>query len=359
MDDAPAQPKQPEPDDDAWIERVVSVAGQLGFNRVRLRWKLIRFQNERRKRGNLRQQRVLHITYAHKTCAACGAVQDRDEAVCTHCGETLGRRGFQILQRLGLAMPVALSMSTLLALAILGTYARVWVAAGGGLASPGGQLLVDFGGRLPSLVADEPWRLVTAMFLHAGILHLGFNILSLATVGPRLEELYGRATMIGLFIATGALANLGALGLGGYAVGIGASGGVMGLIGAAAAYGHRTGTSYGHALRNAMVQWMAYTFIAGFALGADNWAHLFGAIAGAGFGLAVRPTVWMRPAMLPVRVALGVVGLAATLGAVAIVLTRTPAPRPAPAPAEDRMVDTRALDDGDLDPSGPGSDSTR
>jgi rhomboid protease GluP len=352
VDHEPAKPKQP--DDDAWIERVVGVAGRLGVNQVRLRWKLIRFQNERRKRANLRQQRAIHIAYAHKTCASCGAIQDRDEAVCTHCGDKLGRRGVQVVRRLGLAMPVALSMSTLLALAILAAYARVWLAAGGGLASPSGQLLVDFGGRLPPLIADEPWRLVTAMFLHAGLLHLGFNILALATVGPRVEEIYGRATMIGLFIATGALANLGALGVGGYAVGIGASGGVMGLIGAAAGAGHRTGTGAGHALRNAMVQWMAYTFIAGFALGADNWAHLFGAITGAGFGLAVQPRAWARRAMAPARAALGVLGIAGTLGALAIILTRTPAPRPDP--TERRRVDTHEVRDADLAPRAPGSD---
>jgi rhomboid protease GluP len=326
VDDQPSEPAKPkQPDDDAWIERVVGVAGHLGFNKMRLRWKLIRFQNERQRQANLRQQRVAHITYAHKTCAACGAIQDRDEAVCTSCGEKLGRRGFQVMQRLGLTMPVGLSTSTLLALVILGAYARVWVAGGGGLSSPTGQLLVDFGGRLPVLIADEPWRLVTAMFLHAGVLHLGFNILALATVGPRVEEIYGRATMLGLFIVTGALANLGTLPVSPFAVGIGASGGVMGLIGVAAASGHRAGTSYGRALRNAMVQWMAYTFLAGFALGADNWAHLFGALAGAGFGLVVRPAVWTRSALTSVRAALGIIGIAGTLGALAIILTRIPA----------------------------------
>lgn len=339
------QPQPRQPDDDAWIERVVAIGGRLGLNQVRLRWKLIRWQDQRRKRARLREQRVLHVTYAHKTCPECTAVHDRDEAICTRCGAKLGSRRLQVLQRLGLGLPSALSMSTLLALAFLAAYARVWVAAGGGLAAPGGALLVDFGGRWPPAMADEPWRLVTAMFLHAGLWHLGFNCLAIASVGPRIEEAYGRPTMIGLFIATGALANLGALEVGRFAVGVGASGGVMGLIGAAAAYGHRLGTSYGRALRDGMLQWAIYTFVFGFALGADNWAHLFGALTGAAFGLAVRPTRWGRPGLAALRLALGAVGVVATVGAVAIICTRIASPPHEPPPVrEPRAIMTGAVE---------------
>ena len=41
------------------------------------------------------------------------------------------------------------------------------------------------------------------MLLHGGLLHLLFNLLAIASVGPRIEELYGRATMLGLLIVTG------------------------------------------------------------------------------------------------------------------------------------------------------------
>jgi len=320
-DDKATKPTQ---DDDAWIERVVNIAGDLGFNKMRLRWKLIRWQEHRRKKARQREQLVAHVTYAHKTCHQCGAVQDRHEAVCTRCGVKLSSRGFQVLERIGLATPVPLSMSTLLAVAILVAYGRVWFASGGGLSAPHGALLVGFGGRWPPLIAEEPWRLVTAMFLHAGLWHLGFNILAIATVGPRIEETYGRATMLGIFIVTGLLANLATLQVGGLGVGVGASGGVMGLIGAAAGSGHRAGTSHGRAQRDAMLQWCAYTFVFGFAVGADNWAHLFGLITGAAFGLAVRPETWKRRSLIPVRAVAGLVGLVATLGAVAIIITRAP-----------------------------------
>src|SRR3954464_7208463 len=167
MSDEP-EPKKPAEDDDAWIDKVVNVAAHLGFNKMRLRWKLIRWQDNRRKAARRREQAVQHVTYAHKTCSECGHVQDKDEAVCTSCGAKLGKRGFQMLGRLGILMPVAISISTVLALVMLATYARGWLAGGGGLSSPSGYLLIDFGGRWPPYIDDEPWRLLTSVFLHAG-----------------------------------------------------------------------------------------------------------------------------------------------------------------------------------------------
>ena len=319
---------EPPADDDAWIERVVEVAGTLGFNRMRVRWKLIRWQESRRKARRWREQRIDHIRYQHKTCPECGSVQDRAEAICTRCAAKLPSRGMQVLHRLGLTMPQAVSMSTVLALALLGVYIRVWVAAGGGLGSPSGTLLHDFGGHARAATADEPWRLVTAIFLHAGLLHLGFNLLAIATIGPRIEALYGRLTLLTVFVVTGALANAGSDLMGLTGVGIGASGGVMGMIGAAAGHGQRVGTSGGRALRDDMIKWALYTIVAGFWLGADNWAHAFGLVTGVVFGYAVPPRAWQRPRLAGVRALANLVGAAGAIGAVAIILTRTPTPRP-------------------------------
>ena len=324
MSDEP-EAKKPDEDDDAWIEKVVNVAGHLGFNKMRLRWKLIRWQNNRRKAARQREQQITHITYAHKTCPECGHVQDKDEAVCTSCGAKLGKRGFQVLGRLGILMPEAISVSTLIAIACLVVYARVWIAQGGGFSAPSPYLLIDFGGRWPPYIADEPWRLVTSVFLHANLLHIAFNLLAIATIGPRIEELYGRTTALGLFVITGVLANLGSLHIGHvFGVGIGASGGLSGLIGIAAGYGHRSGTTRGRLLRNDMLKWMAYTFILGFAVGADNWAHLFGLLGGLVFGFAISPTQWTHKLALPAKILIGLAGIVASIGAVAIIMTREP-----------------------------------
>jgi hypothetical protein len=159
-------------------------------------------------------------------------------------------------------------------------------------------------------------------------LHIAFNLFAIAQVGPRIEEIYGRGTMLGLFVLTGVGANLGALYVGNVqGVGIGASGGLMGLIGIAAGYGQRLGTARGRAIRNDMVKWMAYTFIIGFAIKADNWAHLFGLLPGLAFGFAVKPEAWAKKLVLPLRVLLGLAGAAGMIAAVILVFTRQPAAR--------------------------------
>ena len=318
---------EPQKNDDAWIEKVVNLAGNLGFNKMRLRWKLIRWQDKRTKEKNLAEQDRLRVDYAHKTCGECGAIQDRDEKICTACGKKLASRTWQILGRMGLTSPKAISVSTLLAVAILIAYARVWTAQGGGFGSPSSWLLVDFGGTWRPLMADEPWRLLTSVFLHAGLMHLAFNLLAIASIGPRIEEIYGKATMAGIFILTGVIASFASISIrAGNGVGIGASGALMGLIGLAAGYGHRAGRGRGHGLRDDMLKWSGYTFVFGFAVGADNWAHLFGLVAGAAFGLAVKPAWWTRRRWLPVRILFGLVGAAGTIGALVLILTRVPEP---------------------------------
>ncbi len=307
-----------------WIERVVKLAAAVGMNPTRVRWKLIRWQEQRRRGRRRLEQRLDHIRYEHKICHQCGAIQDRDARVCTSCEARLGGRGVAMLRRFGILAPQAVSVSTLLALAIMAVYVRVFVAPGGGLGAPSGALLLDFGAQWELGRPDEPWRLLTAMFLHIGLWHLAFNLIAVATVGPQIEKIYGRLTMLFVFIATGVLANIASGMIQPDVLSAGASGGLCGLIGAAVGYGHRLGTSGGRLIRNDMLKWIAYTIIFGFAVHANNWAHAVGALTGATFGYTVTPRVWTRRSLLPIRVIAKVIGVAATIGAVAIILTRTP-----------------------------------
>src|SRR6266699_950248 len=51
---------------------------------------------------------------------------------------------------------------------------------------------------------NQWWRPVTAMFLHAGLVHIGFNMMALMQLGPPLEELYGSARYLFFYMVTGA-----------------------------------------------------------------------------------------------------------------------------------------------------------
>ncbi len=82
--------------------------------------------------------------------------------------------------------------------------------AGGGLMNLGGiatQVNYRLGASLPLAVQHraQPWRFVTAIFLHGGLLHIGFNMWVLMDIGPMVEELYGSARYFFLFVATGAV----------------------------------------------------------------------------------------------------------------------------------------------------------
>ena len=49
----------------------------------------------------------------------------------------------------------------------------------------------------------QPWRFITAIFLHGSLLHIGFNMWVLMDLGPTIEEMYGSARFLFIFIATG------------------------------------------------------------------------------------------------------------------------------------------------------------
>jgi rhomboid protease GluP len=305
--------------DSDWIERAVRLAGAVGMNPVRVRWKLQRWKNRREEARNRRAQKLLHIRYQHKKCAGCGALQDREARQCTSCGERLGSWRWQVVQRVGLP-----SMSALIGVAIALVYGRLLLASGGGgLLSLDVELLYRFGGHwAPAVAAGETWRWFTAIFLHAGLWHIGFNLFALAIIGPHVENLYGRGPMLLLFMVTGVLASIGSMLAGLSGLGVGASGAIMGLVGIAAGWGQRQGTSQGAALRNEMLRWSAYVFVFGFLIGADNWAHLFGLASGAAIGFAVRPE-WLRlPAARPAVVVASVIGAAAALGTFALVMSQ-------------------------------------
>ena len=58
------------------------------------------------------------------------------------------------------------------------------------------------------LYGHQWYRLVTAMFLHGGLIHIGFNMMVLLDIGPIVEELYGSARYLFLYIVMGVVGFL-------------------------------------------------------------------------------------------------------------------------------------------------------
>lgn len=83
------------------------------------------------------------------------------------------------------------------------------------------------------VAAGEYWRLLTGGFLHAGLLHLGFNMYVLYWLGTMLEPSLGHVRFLALYVASLLAGSFGALLLSPASFTVGASGAVFGLMGAA------------------------------------------------------------------------------------------------------------------------------
>jgi rhomboid protease GluP len=156
--------------------------------------------------------------------------------------------------------------------------------------SPPTQLLVHWGAQYWPLVLNngEWWRCLTYAYTHGGIIHLGFNMMVLYQVGPLLESEIGWTRLMTLYTFSALIATLAGLFWHPNTPVVGASGAIFGMIGFSISFYHRVGGSLGIQRRNFMFQWAMMAFVFGFVIGADNAAHLGGAVAGAGLG-------WIMP----------------------------------------------------------------
>ena len=161
--------------------------------------------------------------------------------------------------------------------------------------SPGGLLTIGtpsfaalllFGasGSIPVFLADRWWSVLSAGWLHAGLLHIFFNMFAAKQLAPAVADLYGPGRMVIIYVAAGVVGfTLSSVAgaflpplfiLQGAQVTAGASASISGLIGAILAYGHRSGSGMArsYAMSNViMLVLMGFLFPI-----IDNYAHLGG-----------------------------------------------------------------------------------
>ena len=120
------------------------------------------------------------------------------------------------------------------ALIAINVIAFLAMSAGGGGFDGRGGTVYSHGALFGPLVADgEWWRIVTSGFLHAGILHLAFNMYFLYFLGTLLEPEIGKLRFAAIYFVSLLGGSFGALLTSPDAVTVGASGAVFGLMGAA------------------------------------------------------------------------------------------------------------------------------
>jgi rhomboid protease GluP len=251
----------------------------------RWQWRVERWKNVMRRffGGGQQQPRP-------KLCPACGALVGINATKCHECGTSLRFSLAAVSKGLsGIFGEHEAPVTTALLIAnvlLFGVSFLATTAAGGGgglsiLWGMNSEAIYRLGASFPIsiFILHEWWRLVTAMFLHGGLIHIGFNMMALMQLGPALEELYGSARYFFFYMATGAFGFLVSAATGHFS--IGASGAILGLVGLMLAITTKRGGAYMQALRSRLISSVVILFALGFmGMGIDNWAHGGGLAAG-------------------------------------------------------------------------------
>lgn len=266
----------------------------------RMKWKISRYEKTLEERISQIRNFFKSVTYTQKMCPACRALIDRNENVCPMCGENtsaaphggMGRVVSQMLPEHARYTTIVLTVNLIL----FGLSMAASLRRGGGgydfhslLGGINSYTLVRFGALYgPLAAAGQWWRFITPIFLHAGLLHIGFNSIVLFDLGPAVEEIYGPHKFLVLYVVTGAIGFVISYVWHPFVVTLGASGALFGLIGAMIAYGQRNRHRLGDSVKSMFVRWAIYGLIFGFLMpGVDNSAHLGGLAAGYLFGMLV------------------------------------------------------------------------
>lgn len=166
--------------------------------------------------------------------------------------------------------------------------------------SPDSRSLLVLGatGTIPIDNLHRWWTLVSASYLHGGILHIAFNMLALYQLFPLIASEYGSSRIFAIYTLTGII-GFAVSYLAGIQFTIGASASLCGLIGAALYFGKSRGGAYGAAVYRQIGGWAITIFLFGFLIpGINNWAHGGGMAAGAlcgywlGYRERVREQLW-------------------------------------------------------------------
>ena len=229
-------------------------------------------------------------------CTSCGVLVGVTDDTCYNCGRrNPGLWGFApLLRSLGADLGfVPFVMGTCVIVYGLTLVASQGNIGTGGLFSffsPSSKALFLFGasGAVPVFGAGRWWTVLSAAWLHGGLLHILFNMMALRQLAPGTSEIYGAGRMVIIYTASAIGGFLLSSVAGAYVPGflflrggqftVGASASIAGLIGAILYYGHRSGSSLarGYATQYAF----SLVFIGALMPGIDNYAHLGGFGAG-------------------------------------------------------------------------------
>lgn len=224
-----------------------------------------------------------------RVCPHCGRLNSADDTVCFNCKKRFpGPLQASLGGFWGDFSADGAPGTKLVALICLVVYALLMAAEGKfrlELSLIGGfQLssLLRFGALFADLVYVEPWRLLSAVFLHLGLFHIGMNLFALIGLGKEVEQRYGTARFLVLFTVTGVLGFVASQWwyerlYGSSPPTAGASGAIFGLLGA------EVGRMWGQRdprWKRQLVNYLLGALIWNFVMPMNTAAHLGGFFVG-------------------------------------------------------------------------------
>jgi rhomboid protease GluP len=230
-------------------------------------------------------------------CPNCKKLISADEPRCPHCG--IARPGSRLknnpFTRLFLSTDqiikaiVFVNVGMYIISLLLGPWSSGFTLNPFSLLSPSNRSLLILGatGAVPIDRLHRWWTLISANYLHAGLLHILFNMIALRQIAPLVIREFGPHRMVILYFLTGIIGFLVSY-LAGVELTIGASAAVCGLIGASLYYGKSRGGIYGQAIYRQIGAWALGIFIFGLLVPSiNNWGHGGGMVAGAMLGFVL------------------------------------------------------------------------
>ena len=258
-------------------------------------------------------------------CTSCGVLVGVNDDTCYNCGRrNPGLWGFAPALRslggdMGFVPFVIGTCATLYVLTLLASRGDIGMGSALSFFSPNLESIFLFGasGSVPVFRYGRWWTVLSAGWLHGGVLHIFFNMMAMRQLAPAVAGLYGPGRMVIIYtsgsVAGFALSSFAGsflppfLFLRGSSFTLGASAGIAGLIGALLYYGRRSGSSL---TRSYASQYIVMLVVMGFLIsGIDNYAHAGG--FGGGY-LAARLLDPLKPERID-HVAIALVCLALSI----------------------------------------------
>ncbi len=256
-------------------------------------------------------------------CPRCRRLVGSEEATCSWCGTSRSAPWWQFMNWSRGALDGEWLIKAIITVNVLFfAISLVMSARSGGVSgflSPGQSNLLLLGatGTYPIDHFGRYWTLISASYLHGGILHLVFNLMALKQIAPQVTGEFGTSRMFTIYTVGGVIGYVVSY-LAGVPFTIGASAAICALIGSLLYYGKSRGGAYGSSVYREVSGWVISLFIFGLMFpGINNWGHGGGILGGIVFGALVGYNERRREnsfdrvlALLCALVTLGVLGWA-------------------------------------------------